>query len=183
MNPLATTERLLLRSWDVEDAKAALAIYGVAEVTRWLTPVMGQVDDVTAMRSLLQRWIAEQPEQLPPRGRWAVQRRDNDEVIGGVAIRLLPPYEEDLELSWQLRPEAWGFGYASEAARGLARWAFTQDIDELFAVARPNNTRAIATAQRVGMQWVGETTKYYDLRLQVFRLRATDLPDEKSIAS
>jgi hypothetical protein len=30
-------------------------------------------------------------------------------------MRLLPPYEEDLELSWQLRPEAWGSGYASEA--------------------------------------------------------------------
>jgi RimJ/RimL family protein N-acetyltransferase len=175
MEPLTTAERLLLRPWDVEDAKAALAIYGTAEVTRWLTPVMGQVDDVTAMRTLLERWIAEQPDQLPPRGRWAVQLRDTGEVIGGVAIRLLPPYEEDLELSWQLRPDAWGYGYASEAARALAEWAFTQEIDELFAVARPNNTRAIATARRIGMEWVGETTKYYDLRLQVFRLRQTEL--------
>jgi RimJ/RimL family protein N-acetyltransferase len=182
MDPL-TTDRLLVRSWEVEDAKAALAIYGAAEVTRWLTPAMGQVDDVAAMRSLLEAWIAEQPEQLPPRGRWAVQLRDTGEVIGGLAIRLLPPYEEDLELSWQLRPEAWGKGYAAEAARALARWAFTQDIDELFAVARPNNTRAIGTARRIGMVWVGETTKYYDLRLQVFRLRQTDIPDEATTTS
>jgi hypothetical protein len=27
------------------------------------------------------------------------------------------------------------------------------------------------------MQWVGETDKYYDLRLQVYRLRPTDLVD------
>ena len=101
--------------------------------------------------------------------------QDTGEVVGGLAIRLLPPFDEDLELSWQLSPKVWGRGYASEAATALARWAFTQDIDELFAVARPTNTRAIAVARRIGMDWVGETAKYYDLRLQVFRIRPSDL--------
>ena len=55
------------------------------------------------------------------------------------------------------------------------RRAFEQGADELFAVARPNNSRAVATAERLGMQWVGETTKYYDLKLQVFRMRPADL--------
>lgn len=174
MNPL-TTERLVVRPWVREDAEAALTIYGAGEVTRWLTPAMGQVDDLDGMRTVLDAWIEEQPTMMPPRGRWAVQRLEDGAVIGGLVIRLLPPFKEDLELSWQLRPDAWGHGYAAEAARELARWAFTQDIDELFAVARPNNTRAVATARRVGMEWVGETTKYYDLRLQVFRIRPSDL--------
>jgi RimJ/RimL family protein N-acetyltransferase len=47
-------------------------------------------------------------------------------------------------------------------------------VDEVFAVARPHNKRAIATAGRLGMEWVGETDKYYDLNLQVYRLRAAD---------
>ncbi|HET9141573.1 GNAT family N-acetyltransferase [Actinophytocola sp.] len=175
MDPL-TTERLLVRPWRTEDAEAALQIYGVGEVTRWLTPAMRQVDDLTAMRSVLDQWTTEAADLLPPRGRWAVELRETGAVIGGLAIRLLPPHKEDLELSWQLRPESWGHGYASEGARALARWAFTQDIDELFAVARPANTRAIATARRIGMEWVGETSKYYDLRLQVFRIRPSDLP-------
>jgi RimJ/RimL family protein N-acetyltransferase len=175
MDPL-TTERLVVRSWQVDDAEAALAIYGAADVIRWLTPAMSQVTDVPAMRAVLQAWTEAQPNMLPPRGRWAVQRHDG-EVIGGLAIRLLPPYEEDLELSWQLRPEAWGHGYASESGRALIRWAFTQDVDELFAVARPRNTRAIATARRLGMEWVGETSKYYDLTLQVFRIRPSDLAE------
>jgi RimJ/RimL family protein N-acetyltransferase len=97
-------------------------------------------------------------------------------VVGGLGIRALPPYEDDLEISWQLRPDAWGQGYATEAASALVKWAFTQDIDELFAVARPKNQRAIATATRLGMQWVGETEKYYNLRLQVYRVRPSDLP-------
>lgn len=174
MDPL-TTERLLLRPWQSADADVAHAIYGANEVTRWLTPAMERVNDLDTMRSVLDSWIEEQHTMPAPRGRWAVLQQESGQVIGGLAIRLLPPFKEDLELSWQLRPDAWGHGYASEAARGLARWAFTQDIDELFAVARPNNGRAIATARRVGMEWVGETTKYYDLRLQVFRIRPSDL--------
>jgi RimJ/RimL family protein N-acetyltransferase len=57
----------------------------------------------------------------------------------------------------------------------VAGWAFTQEIDEVFAVVRPGNTRAAATARRNGMSWVGETDKYYGLTLQVYRLRPADL--------
>ena len=37
----------------------------------------------------------------------------------------------DLEISFQLRPEEWGNGYATEAAGPLVRWAFAQNIGEL----------------------------------------------------
>src|SRR5690606_4365273 len=82
---------------------------------------------------------------------------------------------EDLEIGWQLAPEAWGRGLAAEAGHALAHFAFSRGEDEVFAVVRPRNTRSLATARRVGMEWVGETEKYYDLRLQVFRLRKGDL--------
>lgn len=170
-----TTDRVVIRDWSVDDAEAAYAIYGSPEVTHWLTPAMDQVGDVAAMRSVLQAWQEAQPNLPPPRGRWAVQLRDGGAVIGGLGIRLLPPYEDDLELSWQLSRAFWGHGYATEACLALLAWAFTQDTEELLAVARPNNVRAIATAKRIGMQWVGETTKYYDLRLQVYRIRHGDL--------
>ncbi|BCB90573.1 hypothetical protein Psuf_078860 [Phytohabitans suffuscus] len=68
-----------------------------------------------------------------------------------------------------------GKGYAAEAGRRLALWAFEEGSDEVFAVTRPANERAGATARRIGMQWVGETEKYYDLRLQVFRIRPGDI--------
>jgi RimJ/RimL family protein N-acetyltransferase len=174
-----STERLVVREWELDDAADALAVYGVEKVTRWLTPAMGRVADEDSMRAVLHAWITDQPNMLPPRGRWAVQLRETGEVVGGVGIRLLPPYEEDLELSWQLKPEAWGNGYAVEASRALLEWAFTQEIDELFAVARPHNKRAILTAERLGMQWVGETDKYYDLTLQVFRIRPSDLLEDR----
>ncbi|WP_285757111.1 GNAT family N-acetyltransferase [Nocardiopsis ansamitocini] len=169
------TERLLIRDWGTDDAEAAFAVYGSPEVARWLTPVMRTVDDVSAMRSVLEAWVEAQPNLIPPAGRWAVVRETDGQVIGGLSLRLLPPFEEDFELNWQLRPDAWGQGYATEASRALISWAFSQGLEELFAVARPSNQRAIQTARRLGMEWVGETDKYYELRLQAFRLRPGDM--------
>ncbi|MFD0508065.1 GNAT family N-acetyltransferase [Streptomyces chiangmaiensis] len=81
----------------------------------------------------------------------------------------------DLEIGWQLARPFWGRGLATEAGHGAAHYAFTAGVDEVFAVVRPHNTRGIATARRVGMEWVGETDKYYELTLQVYRLREGDL--------
>jgi RimJ/RimL family protein N-acetyltransferase len=175
VNPALETERLLIRDWQPSDVDSAFAIYGSPEIAHWLTPAMQQVSDPAVMGAILQAWTEAQPNMAPPTGRWAIARRSDGEVLGGLLIRLLPPYDSDLELGWQLRPDAWGHGYATEASRALMGWAFQQGADELFAVARPNNSRAVATASRLGMQWVGETTKYYDLKLQVYRMRPADL--------
>lgn len=169
------TERLVLRSWRIEDAPDALAVYGDPEVARWLSPVMGQVHDLAAMRLLLQQWIAEELRYPAPAGRWAIERREDGQLLGGAILLPLPPGQEDLEVGWQLNPRVWGRGYASEATHALADWAFRHDAGEIFAVVRPGNVRGAATVRRNGMEWVGETDKYFGLSLQVFRLRRGDL--------
>jgi RimJ/RimL family protein N-acetyltransferase len=169
------TERLVLRSWRPEDADAALGIYGEADVARWLSPAMDRTPDEPAMRLVLQQWVAEDARLVPPAGRWAIESRDDGRLVGGAILLPLPPGDLDFEMGWQLHPSAWGHGYATEAGRAIARWAFSQGIDEVLAVVRPANRRAEATARRIGMEWVGETEKYFGLRLQVFRLRPPDL--------
>ena len=173
--PTLVTERLILRPWRLGDAPAALEIYGHPEVARWLSPDMDRVHDLAAMRLLLQQWIAEDLRLRPPSGRWAIVRTSDQRVIGGAILLPLPPGDEDLEIGWQLNPDVWGNGYASETTFTLASWAFGEGADELFAVVRPSNTRAAAAVRQNGMHWVGETTKYFGLELQVFRLRAADL--------
>jgi len=172
-HPVIRTPRLTLRPWSLDDADAALAVYGEADVARWLSPAMDRVSGVDAMRELLQRWVDEPHDS--PEGRWAVELRGTDELVGGVAVLPLPPEGEDLEVAWQLAPTVWGHGFASEAGHAVAHHAFESGVEELFAVVRTQNGRGAATAQRVGMEWVGETEKYYDLRLQVYRVRKGEL--------
>jgi len=87
----------------------------------------------------------------------------------------LPPGCTDLEIGWQITPAAWGHGYGAEAGHAVAHRAFANGVSEVFAVVRLGNTRGVATARRVGMEWVGETDKYYGLTLQIYRLTAPDL--------
>jgi hypothetical protein len=57
----------------------------------------------------------------------------------------------------------------------VAQWCGRPTVQEIFAVVRPDNTRAAATVRNNGMHWVGETTKYFGVELQVFRLRMADI--------
>jgi len=173
--PTIRSARLTLRPWSPDDAEAALGVYGVEAVARWLSPAMDRVPDVSTMRALLEDWVLEVADLELPQGRWAVELAETGELVGGIALLPLPPEGEDLEIAWQLAPGAWGSGLAAEAGHAVAHHAFGSGVEELFAVVRDRNTRGAATAERVGMEWVGETDKYYDLRLQVYRLRKGDL--------
>lgn len=169
------TARLTLRPWQVEDASAALAIFGEAEITRWMAPALHPVTTLTDMQALLTTWRSEADALDFPQGRWAIVETTTGQLVGGAALLLLPPFDVDLEVAWHLAKEYWGRGYATEAGHAVAHQAFLRGEDEIFAVVRPNNKRAAATARRVGMEWVGETSKYYDLNLDVYRLRSADL--------
>jgi RimJ/RimL family protein N-acetyltransferase len=173
-----STDRLVLRPWHLDDDELALGAYGDSRVARWLTPTMDQVRDPAAMRLVLQQWVAEDARMIPPAGRWAVELREERRLIGGATLLPLPP-DDEYEIGWQLHPDAWGHGYATETGLALAQWAFKQGIEQVIALVRPANTRALAMVRRIGMDWVGETEKYHSLRLQVFRLRPGDLPESR----
>ena len=170
------TARLLLRPWRLDDDLAAYGIYGAPEVSRWLCPALPLITDDAYMRQLLGAWIAESDAAGLPLGRWAITDRDSGDLIGGVALLPLPPGRTDLEIGWQVAPTLWGHGYGAEAGHAVAHQAFTNvGVNEVFAVVRPGNHRGVATARRVGMEWVGETDKYYNLALEIYRLSKADL--------
>jgi len=165
--------RLALRPWASDDAPAALSIYGAEEVTRWLSPAMQRVDDVPTMEAVIAGWTT---ETLPtPAGRWAMELAETGELVGSTVLLPLPPGRDDLQIGWQLAPAFWGKGLAAEAGHAVAHFAFESGVEELFAVVRPRNERGGRTARSIGMEWVGESEKYFDLRLQVYRLRKGEL--------
>ena len=171
-----TTARLRLRPWHADDSAAALEIYGSEDVSRWLAPALNRVNDVDQMRALITRWLAEPlGNEGRPTGRWAVDDIATGRLAGSGQILPLPPEGDDLALGYQFAPWTWGQGFGAEAGHALAHYAFTMGEEEVFAVVRPKNDRGVHTAYSIGMEWVGESEKYYNLRLQVFRLRKAEL--------
>ena len=135
--PTITTGRMRLRPWTEADAEPALEVFGNDEVARWLAPAMTAVPDAATMRDVLRHWSEEQHDTGRPTGRWAFERADTGGLIGAGAVLPLPPEGDDLEIGWQLAPDAWGQGYAAEAGHALAHYAFSRGEDEVFAVVRP----------------------------------------------
>ena len=174
MAELLRTDRLLVRDWSGSDAEAAWKLYRHEALKLWL-PELDDIPDEDAMRAVLQRWAVEQREMSPGTGRWALVALDGGALVGGISLLPMPVPEADVEMEYQLAPEYWGRGYITEAAQAMARWAFEHSLVELFALVEPDNARAAATAQRIGMEWVGESDKYHGTFLQVFRLRPADL--------
>jgi RimJ/RimL family protein N-acetyltransferase len=176
MAPQLVTKRLTLRPWHPGDADEALGVYGADEVARWLAPAMDRVQDLAAMRLVLQQWVAEDARIPDPAGRWAIEHLQEGRLVGGATLLPLPP-DDEFEIGWQLHPGEWGHGYATETGLAMATWAFEQGIEQVIALVRPANSRALAMVRRIGMEWVGETEKYHNLRLQVFRLRPGDIAE------
>lgn len=160
----------------MDDVDAAYAIYSRADVTRWLDDP-GGVESVEEMRRRVEAWS--QPGDDPTYGFWAIVEHGSDRPIGSVLLRPLPGGEE-VEVGWHLHPDYWGRGYATEAARAAAHRAFNTGIEEVFAVVRPGNERSRAVAKRIGMEYVGRTEKYYNVELELYRLRPGDLKEIES---
>jgi RimJ/RimL family protein N-acetyltransferase len=172
------TSRLVMRPWSQRDVPDALSIYGSPAVAHWLEPELPLVPDTDAMAEIVAGWTEEGRNAVPPIGRWAVTVRGpvgGRAVVGGASLLPFGMGGQDLQMAWQLQPAWWGKGLATEAGHALAHYAFTSGAAEIFAVVRPRNSRAAALAERIGMEWVGETEKYYDRELQVYRLLRADL--------
>lgn len=102
---------------------------------------------------------------------WAFVRQDGGDVIGmGCIQHLNRDPAGPLETGWRLRQDAWGQGYASEAARHMVGWAFkTLRPQGICAVCQPANTPSATVMERLGMtftgmgRWYGMDCKRYDI--------------------
>jgi RimJ/RimL family protein N-acetyltransferase len=81
----------------------------------------------------------------------AVLALHEDRFLGRVGLRYWAQFDET-EVGWTLRPETWGRGYASEAARACLDWGFRQfEFEYLTAMIRPDNASSLRVAERLGM--------------------------------
>ena len=59
-----------------------------------------------------------------------------------------------MEIGWRLSRAAWGFGFATEAARAAADFAFEElSLAELVSYTAEQNVRSRAVMRRLGMRY------------------------------
>ena len=160
---LLETERLKIRDWTLDGAPVVLDILSRVEVVKWLGDGPLQLcPDLDGARERILRWRGRDD---PPLGYWAIEVTDggplHGRVIGSVLLVPLPEGDGEVEIGWHLHPDAWGRGYASEAAQAVLEHGFAGGLGEIHAVTHLTNERSQAVCRRIGMEHRGVTHKWY----------------------
>jgi len=143
------TERLLLRRWRSDDRAPFAALNADPEVMRHFPERLNpRESDALADRIELamerQGW-----------GLWALEERASGRFIGFTGLArpgFQAPFMPAVEIGWRLERAAWGHGFASEAARAAARFAFDViALDEIVSLAVVANERSRSVMRRLGM--------------------------------
>jgi RimJ/RimL family protein N-acetyltransferase len=162
--PQLRTERLLLRQWRADDREPFAAMNADPEVMRHVGS--GTLDDAgsDALRATLAReW------EHAGHGLWALERISDGRLLGFCGLAVAPfalarrtgadAAGPAVEIGWRLRRDAWGHGYATEAALAALTVAWEALARrQVVCLIHPDNDRSLAVAERLGMRVTGRTT-------------------------
>lgn len=144
------TERLVLRDWRNEDWEPFWRHTNTPAVMRWLGGVLGEQGMVAAQERLLS-YTGDHGHTF-----WAVERADDGEILGFCGLKRCNQKGGPIgmmEVGWRLREDAWGKGYAKEAAIASLDLAFSRfDADEVVALTVNGNTGSWGLMERLGMR-------------------------------
>ena len=143
------TPRLVLRAWRDADAAPMLALCRDPRVMEFLGPLQGPYDiDAMLVR---QRGF----QQALGHCFWALERKDDGAFIGFCGLKPGPegtPLAGGIEIGWRLARDAWGKGYAREAARASLDWGFRHlPVGAIRAMTVAANVRSWGLMERLGM--------------------------------
>lgn len=139
---MLSTKRLLLRPLVMADLDDFVELHDDPQVVRFIRR-LGRRQAEQRLRDVEREWSQR------GHGLFAVLERINGRFIGRVGLKHWPQFDET-EIGWVLRADAWGHGYATEAARACLDWGFSALTDPyLTAMIPPDNSRSVAVARRL----------------------------------
>jgi len=157
--PPLVTDRLVLRDLRLDDARAVAGRAGDRRVARFLIAV-----PTPYPVSLAARWIEGRLAWWPARGvTMAIARRDDpDELLGTASLRRFAR-DRRAELGYWLGADAWGHGFATEAAGALIDFGFRDlDLERIYAQVLEGNAASCRVLEKLGM--INEGTRRRHVR-------------------
>ena len=149
LGPQLKTGRLLLRRWTDTDGEPFARLNADPEVVRFLSGPMTRADSDALIGRI------EAGFDSDGFGLWAVEVSATAEFIGFTGLarpRFTAHFTPAVEVGWRLARSAWGYGYATEAARAALEYGFGPgSLDEVVSFTARGNVRSRAVMNRVGM--------------------------------
>jgi RimJ/RimL family protein N-acetyltransferase len=145
------TDRLILRDWRDSDAEPFERHTNTPAVMRWLGGVKPPelIHQIVSERFM--RWQDELGFTF-----WVVERKQDGELLGFCGIKIADdigsPVQGEYEIGWRLREDAWGKGYAKEAASASLDHLFNViGAERVVSLTVAGNTPSWGLMERLGM--------------------------------
>lgn len=151
--PIIHTERLLLRQPVQADARALFAVWGDADVMRFIS--FGTLPDLAAAQKLLAEWEEEYARQESIW--WAVCKSDDPATLIGTFcyIETLNPHHY-AEIGYILGKAYWRQAYTEEGVQALIRFGFGQmRLNRIEARVMVGNDKSVRLLEKLGFTLEG----------------------------
>jgi len=147
--PSLRTERLLLRGWQEPDLDPFAAMNADSRVSEFLPNPLTREESDALVARIVSGWKDQ------GFGLWAIERLKDGAFLGFTGLsrpRFEAGFTPAVEIGWRLTVDAWGRGYATEAAEIALTYGFEElGLDEIVSFTVPDNARSRAVMERIGM--------------------------------
>jgi RimJ/RimL family protein N-acetyltransferase len=150
MNTVIETSRLVLRTWNQEDADAYFQINQDLKVIELLNGslTMEQVNDFIT--------TANSHNDKHGYTLWAAELKETRDMIGFIGLNYTTweaHFTPATEVGWRLGSQYWGHGYATEGAKASLDYGFREcGLKEIVSFTVPANVRSIRVMEKIGLK-------------------------------
>ena len=152
MQIIFETPRLILGQFTEDDAGLILDLNSDPEIVKYVhEPVL--ITEEQAKKIIADIILPQYKNNL---GRWATYTKSNNEFIGWCGLKYLADKDE-IDLGYRFKKNAWGKGYATEAAKHTLDHGFNNlDLKLITGRAHIENIASIKVLEKIGMQFISE---------------------------
>ena len=155
------TERLVLREFVFEDWPSVLAYQ---QHPRYLSYYPWTARTATDAQDFVRMFIDQQAEEPRRKFQLAVSLRGGGQLIGNCGIRRKADNDWEADIGYELAPEHWGQGYATEAAQAMVDFGFRElGLHRVSSWCIADNFASAGVLERVGLKLEGRLreNEYY----------------------
>lgn len=151
---LRQTDRLVLQPWSSEALDDFASVCSNADAMRFITrgrPIPRRAVEKISNRSLA-LW------QEYGYGPWAAFERNSGRWVGRSGLNLLHdwPRPDKWEVGFEIAPEFWGRGFATEGAREAVRFGFEDaGLTRIISVTVPDHHASRRVMEKAGLTYQG----------------------------
>ena len=147
------TDRLLLREFVTADWPAVLTYQRdprYSQYYEWTDRTPGDA------QRFVQMFLDQQEEQPRRKFQLAVVLKDTGQLIGNCGIRKAAIASHEADIGYELAPDHWGNGYATEAAHAIVQFGFEElNVHRIWAWCIADNLASARVLEKIGLKLEG----------------------------